>query len=84
MIKFIRFLFTVWGIGLLKNIMYDWEGETFPVKMCILGVAIIFTFLGYIPQNIYKYINKYICKKQEEQFLKEEERFLKENRSIKV
>lgn len=86
MTKFIRWTFTVWGIlEFLALIFIYKEGVIlqFSSKMTILGSAIIFTFLGYIPQNIYKkYIHKYIYKNQEEQFLKEEERFLKENRSF--
>lgn len=80
--KFVRGTFTVLGIIeflAFIRIYIEEVNVPFSSKMTILVAAIIFTFLGYIPEKIYKnYIKKYIYKYQEEQFLKDEEQFLKE------
>lgn len=76
MVKFIRWTFTVLGIFEFIALILSYKNGViirFSSMMTILGSAIIFTFLGYIPQNIYK-------KYQEELFLKEEKHFLKEKR----
>lgn len=82
--KFVRGTFTVLGIIeflAFIRIYIEEVNVPFSSKMTILVAAIIFTFLGYIPEKIYKnYIKKCINKYYEEQFLKEEEQFLKEEK----
>ena len=75
MIKFIRWMFTIFGIiELFAGILMIIQGNIVSIFQIIVifGAGVIFSFLGYIPQKIYK-------RYQEKEFLKGEQN-IKENK----